>query len=115
MGDSYNLVVDRLNAFAVADFEGHEVERLELLSSARRLVGRLETRQERIFNIDFRNPAEYAALKICLDLGIWHRWTAVGGGEKTVEELAKLATKDCDLNLLRKCLIYAFAVFLVED
>ncbi|KAI1651178.1 putative O-methyltransferase [Daldinia loculata] len=115
MGDSYNLVVDRLNAFAVADFEGHEVERLELLSSARRLVGRLETRQERIFNIDFRNPAEYAALKICLDLGIWHRWTAVGGGEKTVEELAKLATKDCDLNLLRRLLRLLGATYIIEE
>ncbi|KAI0846124.1 hypothetical protein F5Y00DRAFT_264841 [Daldinia vernicosa] len=87
MVDSYNVVVDRLNAFTPADFEGYEVERLKLLSSARKLV----------------------------NLGIWHRWTAVGGGEKTVEELAKLATKDCDLNLLRRLLRLLGATYVIEE
>ncbi|KAI8961235.1 putative O-methyltransferase [Daldinia sp. FL1419] len=115
MEDNYNLVVNGLDAFTAADFEGHEVKRLKLLSSARQLVSRLETKQERMAGVSLRNPAEYAALKVCHDIGLWGRWTAEGGGEKTVEELAKLATKDCDVNLLRRLLRLLGATYIIEE
>lgn len=104
MSEDYAEVIDRLDAFTVTDFKGREPERLKLLASAHKLVSRLETRHEKMFNIEFRNPIEYAALRVGLDIGLWHQWKAVGGGEKTIEELAKLATEDIDVNLLREYL-----------
>ncbi|OTB13234.1 hypothetical protein K445DRAFT_64857 [Daldinia sp. EC12] len=115
MSEDYAEVIDRLDAFTVTDFEGHEPERLKLLASARKLVSRLETRHEKMFNIEFRNPIEYAALRVCLDIGLWHQWKAIGGGEKTIEELAKLATKDIDVNLLRRLLRLLGATYIIEE
>ncbi|KAI1803319.1 putative O-methyltransferase [Daldinia bambusicola] len=115
MGDSYSVVIRKLDAFTAKDFEGDEAGRLQLIASAQKLVSRLETRHEKIFNLDFRNPTEYAAVRVCLDIGLWRQWTAGGGGEKTVEELAKLAEKDIEVNLLRRLLRLLGATYIIEE
>ncbi|KAI1472981.1 putative O-methyltransferase [Daldinia caldariorum] len=115
MGDSYSAVISKLDAFTATDFEGNEPGRLQLITTARKLVSRLETRHEKIFNIDFRNPVEYAVIRVCLDIGLWRQWTVGGGGEKTVEELAKLAEKDIEVNLLRRLLRLLGATYIIEE
>lgn len=109
MDESYELVVDRVEAFTAADFKDHNAERFRLLASARKLINRLETDQERMIDIAFHEPIVFAVLKTCLDLGLWHQWVAAGGGERSLDDLAKLTTKDCDANLLRK-FTYLFGV-----
>lgn len=102
MEETYTQLADRLEAFTAADFEGHERERLKLIASARKLVSRLETDVERFYGISFAEPIIYAALKTCIDTGLLRGWTAAGGGEKSLEDIAKLASNDCDLNLLSR-------------
>lgn len=108
-------MAERLEAFKPADFEGHESERLQLLASARKLISRLETKEERFSNIAFSEPVVYAALKTCIDLGVWHGWTAAGGGEKSLEDLAKLTVKDCDLSLFRRLLRLLGSANIIEE
>ncbi|XXG95566.1 Ubiquitin-like protein [Hypoxylon texense] len=115
MGKTYALVRDRLEALKAADFEGHEKERLQLIASARKVIGRLETNEEKFYGISFSEPIIYAALKTCIDLGLWRGWTAAGGGEKSLEDIAKLAAKDCDLNLLRRLLRLLVSANIVEE
>ncbi|KAI1387644.1 putative O-methyltransferase [Hypoxylon trugodes] len=113
--ENYQATLNRLDAFTPADFKGHEVERLHLLDTARKLLARLETIEERVYNLTFHPPTLYAAMKTCVDLGIWRGWMAVGGGEKSLKELAELADKDCDLNLLRRLLRLLSASNIIEE
>lgn len=102
MEGSIESVTTKLEELMVADFKGREKERLQLLNSARKMISRVETLEERFHNISFLEPIVFATLKISLDLGLWKGWVAAGGGEKSLEELAKLTEKECDLNLLGK-------------
>lgn len=77
--DGLDWVLNKLEAFTAADFEGHNIERLKMQQSL----------------VD-------SALRICLDIGLWHEWTATGGGEKHVTELVELTTTPCEPNLLRQ-------------
>ncbi|OTB00254.1 hypothetical protein M426DRAFT_238377 [Hypoxylon sp. CI-4A] len=115
MAEIFDSLAKRLDALTLADFEGHETKRLQLLSSARKLLSRVELNQERVMNIAFSQPITYAALKTCVDLGLWHGWTEAGGGEKSVDELVKLTSKDCDLNLLRRFLHLLGAANIIEE
>ncbi|KAI0839630.1 putative O-methyltransferase [Hypoxylon sp. FL0890] len=115
MDDNIKSLLGRLEAFTPTDFEGRETERLQLMTSARKLVSRLETKEEKTRTITFQDPALYAALKTCIDIDLWRGWTAAGGGEKSLEELAKLASKDCDLNLLRRLLRLLVVVNIIEE
>ncbi|KAI6091657.1 putative O-methyltransferase [Hypoxylon rubiginosum] len=115
MEETYTQLADRLEAFTAADFEGHERERLKLIASARKLVSRLETDVERFYGISFAEPIIYAALKTCIDTGLLRGWTAAGGGEKSLEDIAKLASNDCDLNLLRRLLRLLASTNIIEE
>lgn len=81
---------------------GTEVERLQVRAAARRLLARLETPYERAWGFCFEHPVVFAALQVCIDLGIWKAWTNKGGGEKSINELVELANTNVDINLLRE-------------
>ncbi|OTA91920.1 hypothetical protein M434DRAFT_396864 [Hypoxylon sp. CO27-5] len=115
MDENLESLLGRLEAITPADFEGRESERLQLLTSARKLLSRLETKEEKMCKVTFQDPAVYAALKNFIDIGLWRGWTAAGGGEKSLEDLAKLTTKDCDLNLLRRLLRLLGVVNIIEE
>lgn len=66
--DGLDWVLNKLEAFTAADFEGHNIERLKMQQSL----------------VD-------SALRICLDIGLWHEWTATGGGEKLRQFTGTLA------------------------
>ncbi|CAJ2504966.1 Uu.00g123600.m01.CDS01 [Anthostomella pinea] len=101
MENSKEELLTALGSISSGDFEGNGVQRLKFVEAAKKLVSRLETNVEKIFDITFAQPAVFAALQTCLDLGLWEAWTAAGGGAKSVEELSKLCKQDVDPNLAR--------------
>ncbi|KAI1416372.1 putative O-methyltransferase [Hypoxylon sp. FL1857] len=115
MGENIQPLLDRLEAFTPTDFEGRESERLQLLTTARKLISRLETKEERMCQIVFQEPVVYATLKTFIDTGLWRGWRAAGGGEKSLGDLAKFTTKDFDLNLLRRLLRLMGVANIIEE
>ncbi|OTA59731.1 putative O-methyltransferase [Hypoxylon sp. EC38] len=108
MDENLESLLGRLEAITPADFEGRESERLQLLTSARKLLSRLETKEEKM-------SSRICCMKTFIDIGLWRGWTAAGGGEKSLEDLARLTTKDCDLNLLRRLLRLLGVVNIIEE
>jgi hypothetical protein len=94
-------IIASLDAVQPEAFGGNEVERLKVRAAARRLLARVETPYERAWGFCFEQPVVFAALQICIDLGLWKSWTSVGG-EKSIDELVKLTSPTVDTNLLRK-------------
>ncbi|KAI1763361.1 putative O-methyltransferase [Hypoxylon sp. FL1150] len=115
MEHKHKQVVDHLEAITAADFEGHESEQLHLIASARKLISRLETDEEKFCGISFSEPIIYAALKTCIDAGILRGWAAAGGGEKSLEDIAGLAANNCDLNLLRRLFRLIASTNIIEE
>ncbi|KAH9991414.1 S-adenosyl-L-methionine-dependent methyltransferase [Xylariaceae sp. FL0662B] len=108
-------LVDTLNGITSKAFEGNEVARLQLADTARKLFERLETKEEKVYRLTFEQPVAFAALQTTVDLGLWDAWTASGGGEKSVEELAKLSKHDVEINLLRRLLRLLGATNIIEE
>lgn len=94
-------IIASLDAVQPEAFGGNEVERLKVRAAARRLLARVETPYERAWGFCFEQPVVFAALQICIDVGLWRSWTSVGG-EKSIDELVKLTSPTVDANLLRK-------------
>lgn len=94
-------LIAKLDAVSQETFGDNEVERLEVRAAARRLLARVETPYERAWGFCFEQPIVNAALQTGINLGLWKAWTGVGGGEKTIEELAKLTNSGITANLLR--------------
>ncbi|XDG06141.1 hypothetical protein ABKA04_005756 [Annulohypoxylon sp. FPYF3050] len=113
--DGLDWVLNKLEAFTAADFEGHNIERLKMLASARKLVSRLQSNGEKAYEIAYQQSLVDSALRICLDIGLWHEWTAIGGGEKHVTELVELTTTPCEPNLLRRLLRLLGAANIIEE
>ncbi|KAI2466874.1 putative O-methyltransferase [Annulohypoxylon bovei var. microspora] len=113
--ENLNLVLSKLDAFTAADFEGHGLERLQLLEGACKLISRLQSNGEKAYEMAYQQSLVYAALKTCLDIGLWRGWTAAGGGEKHVRELVGLATKACEFSLLRRLLRLLGAANIIEE
>jgi hypothetical protein len=67
-----------------------------------------------VLGVCFEHPVVFAALQTCIDLGLWKEWAAAGGGEKSLDELVKLATPAIETNLLRR-LFRLLAAFNVVD
>ncbi|KAI0888330.1 putative O-methyltransferase [Annulohypoxylon maeteangense] len=113
--EGLDLVLNKLEAFTAADFEGYNAERLQMLAIARKLVSRLQSNGEKAYEIAYQQSLVDAALRVCIDIGLWHGWTAAGGGEKPVKELVGLTTKACELNLLRRLLRLLGAANIIEE
>lgn len=83
------------------DFTNDEAARLQAIASARRLLSRLQLPVERSYEYFFAQPFIFATLQTLKDIGLWEAWFAAGGGDKSLDDLVKLAKVDIDTNLLR--------------
>ncbi|KAJ0416865.1 S-adenosyl-L-methionine-dependent methyltransferase [Aspergillus carlsbadensis] len=108
-------IIAALDAVQPEVFGNNEVERLQVRAAARRLLARLESPYERAWGFCFEHPVVFAALQTCIDLGLWKAWTALGGGEKTIEELVLLTTPTTETNLLRRFFRLMAAFYVVEE
>ena len=108
-------VVTAFDAVEPEAFGGNEVARLQVRAAARRLLARVETPYERAWGFCFEHPVVFAALQLCIDLGLWKSWTSVGGGEKTIDELVHLTNVDVETNLLRKSAYAPHARIIEQD
>ncbi|KAI0904985.1 putative O-methyltransferase [Ustulina deusta] len=107
-------LVATLDGIEAGDFN-NEVDRLRLIETVKKLQGRLETGEERMYDITFTQPVVFAALETLLDLGLWKKWTEVGGVSRSVHELCELCAQKCDLNLLRRLLKLLASVHIIAE
>ncbi|KAI1498146.1 hypothetical protein F5X99DRAFT_394700 [Biscogniauxia marginata] len=113
-GDKFELLTS-LGNMSPEDFRGKEVERLKLVSAAQKVVDRLQTNTERIYDIAFTQPIVFAALQICVDLRLWEAWTAAGSSAKTVDELSKATKPEADPKLIRRLLRLLGSVNVIQE
>jgi hypothetical protein len=76
-------------------------ERTQVTEALRRTLARLQTPLERSWEMMLVHPLVYAACQTGIDLGLWEAWRSAGGGQRSLAELIKMCSKDCDPNLLR--------------
>ncbi|KAL8846833.1 MAG: hypothetical protein Q9221_008091 [Calogaya cf. arnoldii] len=108
-------LIEQLNGVDATTLEGDDFSRQQLATEARKLFHKLETKEEKTFRLAIEEPIMFSVLQASIDMGIWDAWTATGGGERNVEELAKMSTKDVDPELLRHQLRLMAANHIVEE
>ncbi|KAI8950393.1 putative O-methyltransferase [Xylaria longipes] len=108
-------LINTLEGIKADDFEGNDTDRVQLIETAKKLLSRVETRQERWYDITFGQPVVFAALQTLVDLGLWNKWAAIGGVPKSVEQLRELCTPKCDPNLLRRLLRLLASVHIIAE
>jgi hypothetical protein len=99
-------LIEKLNAIEVNIFEEQDATRQQLALAARKLFHKLETKEEKTMRLAIEEPIMFSVLQSLIDIGLFESWTAAGGGEKDVNELAKLSKKDMEPELLCKILIF---------
>ncbi|KAK3942464.1 O-methyltransferase-domain-containing protein [Diplogelasinospora grovesii] len=104
MSATPQATIAALDAIAGDGFAGDEVGRLAVVAAARRLLTRLQTPSEQAWGYMFNHAVIFASIQTLRDIGLWEAWTAAGAGEKTVDELVKLANTFIQPDLLRRLL-----------
>ncbi|KAI0026143.1 S-adenosyl-L-methionine-dependent methyltransferase [Xylariomycetidae sp. FL0641] len=104
-----------LDSITPSDFEGNHTDRLRCVEAARKLINRLQSSDEKMYDIGFSQPVVFAAIQTCHDLGIWENWRAAGVGAQTVDEICKLAKTGCDPKLLSRLLRLLASVGVIEE
>ncbi|KAK6834527.1 S-adenosyl-L-methionine-dependent methyltransferase [Apiospora arundinis] len=100
MSMSGSNIRDLLRQTSARAFDGDDNVRLATIREAQRLVHRLQHPTERGWELAFENWAVLGALQTFIDLGIFERWHAAGGGQMSLEELCGLTKSDVDPKLL---------------
>jgi len=95
-------LVEKLNAVVATSFESHDFSRQQLALAARKLFHKLETKEEKTMRLAIEEPIMFSVLQALINTGLWDAWTAAGGGEKDVKELAAITNTDVDPELLCK-------------
>lgn len=95
--------------------QSDEKMRLKIRDAVRQLLHTLETPLERAWYYGFENPVVFSAMQILIDLGLWEAWFKAGGGEKSVQDLKKMANTDVEENLLRRLLRLLASVKVIEE
>uniref|UniRef100_A0A8H7K161 O-methyltransferase C-terminal domain-containing protein n=1 Tax=Bionectria ochroleuca TaxID=29856 RepID=A0A8H7K161_BIOOC len=114
MASDSQKIIDILEGVNHASF-ANEVERLRVRAAARKLLAKVESPYERAWGFCFEHPVVFAALQTSIDLGLWAAWNAAGGGDKTIDDLVKLAKHDIQPNLLRRLFRLLAAFNVVEE
>ncbi|VUC31478.1 unnamed protein product [Clonostachys rosea] len=114
MASDSQKIIDILEGVNHASFS-NEVERLRVRAAARKLLAQVESPYERAWGFCFEHPVVFAALQTSIDLGLWAAWNAAGGGDKTIDDLVKLAKHDIQPNLLRRLFRLLAAFNVVEE
>jgi hypothetical protein len=104
MSAVYKSTISSLESIDPSQF-ANDAERYQAKEVLRKLLVRMETPFERIWALSFENPPLIAGLRICVDLGIWKRWTVMyrekGEAELTLEQIIDFCEKKPEANLLR--------------
>ncbi|KAI0159564.1 S-adenosyl-L-methionine-dependent methyltransferase [Xylariaceae sp. FL1272] len=101
---------------SVTSSEGlSDVQRFATIEAAQKLISRLQTKEERAYEIGFTWPVVFASLQTCLDVHLWEGWRNAGRDEMTLSELCKLCEPEVDPKLLRRMLRLLAAVNLVDE
>ncbi|CAO1603070.1 MAG: hypothetical protein LQ349_002951 [Xanthoria aureola] len=108
-------LVEQLNTVVATTLESDDSLRRQLAMAARTLFHKLETKEEKTFRLAIEEPVMFSVLQAAIDMGLWDAWTATGGGERNVEELATMTKKDVDPQLLRHQLRLMAANHIVEE
>ncbi|KAL8943869.1 MAG: hypothetical protein Q9211_000808 [Gyalolechia sp. 1 TL-2023] len=108
-------LIEQLNGVDAKTFDGDDFSRQQWAMAARKLFHKLETKEERTFRLVIEDPIMFSVLQAAIDMGLWNAWTATGGGEKDIEELAMMTTKDVDPGLLQPQLRLMAANNIVEE
>ncbi|KAK5626322.1 hypothetical protein RRF57_002037 [Xylaria bambusicola] len=104
-------LIATLNGIEAGDFEGNDAGRLKLIEATKKLLVRVEAKEERWFDL----PIVFAAVEILLSLGLWQKWAAADGASKSAGELCELCTPKCDINLLRHLLKLLVSVNMIAE
>ncbi|KAI1196988.1 putative O-methyltransferase [Nemania serpens] len=108
-------LLDTLDGIKAEDLESNDLDRLQLIETVKKLLSRVETKEERFFDITLTQPIVFAALQVLINIGLWKQWEEVGGVPKSVDELCELCTKKCDANLLRRLLRLLASVHIIVE
>jgi hypothetical protein len=104
MSDTFKSITLALESIGPSQF-ANDTERFLVKEVLRKLVVRLETPFERLYNLSYETPMVNACIRTCLDLGIWHKWAAThqekGEAEMTLDQVLQLCDKKPEANLLR--------------
>jgi hypothetical protein len=102
---AFNTTISTIESLDPSQF-ANDVERFQAKEALRKALVRMETPFERIWALSFENPPLIAGLRICVDLGIWKKWTAIykekGEAELTLKQILALCEKKPEANLLRE-------------
>jgi hypothetical protein len=104
MSAAFKSTISTLESIDPSQF-ANDAERFQAKEALRKLLVRMETPFERVWALSFENPPLIAGLRICVDLGIWKKWTAMykekGAAELTLNQIVELCDKKPETNLLR--------------
>jgi len=108
MSAAFKSTISALESIDPSQF-ANDAERFEVKEALRKLLVRTETPFERIWALSFENPPLIAGLRICVDLGIWKKWTAIhkekGEATLTLDQIIALCEKKPETNLLRTYIV----------
>ena len=90
-------------------------ERFKVKEAAQACLNRLQTPFERVWSWGWEVPMLQAACQIFRDVGLWTAWTASQGGEKSLEALCRLASKDMEASLVRRLMKHLGAFGVVQE
>lgn len=85
-----------MNAFhdlrdvSLEDFENNR-DRLNAIKECQRLLTKLQTPFERVWEAVVDYPALIASIKLCLDIDLFDKWLEAGNDEQSCEGLVKIA------------------------
>lgn len=94
-------LLEILDGIKLEELKFNDHDRLRLVETTKKLLNRVQTNEERLYDITFSQPIVFAALQTLTDLGLWKQWGEIHGVSKSVDELCDLCTPKCDGNLLR--------------
>ncbi|KAH8880872.1 putative O-methyltransferase [Thozetella sp. PMI_491] len=95
-------LIASLNGLRSNDLDGNAAARTRIIDAAYKAIHRLQVPSDRIMEIAFQHPVIIGTLQTFHDIGLWQAWAADDGGEKSLNELVKLAAVNVDINLLRR-------------
>ncbi|KAH8689278.1 putative O-methyltransferase [Phaeosphaeriaceae sp. PMI808] len=101
MADVINKLIEQLGGVTSAAFQNDDPLRQKLALAARKVFHELETPGEKTMRLAIEEPVMFSVLQATINMGVFEAWTTAGGGEKNIDELAKLATQDVDPELLQ--------------
>ncbi|KAI1148927.1 putative O-methyltransferase [Nemania diffusa] len=108
-------LLEILDGIKLEELKFNDHDRLRLVETTKKLLNRVQTNEERLYDITFSQPIVFAALQTLTDLGLWKQWGEIHGVSKSVDELCDLCTPKCDGNLLRRLLRLLASVHIIAE